>query len=136
MTQLEALQKNLSICALARLSILTAQTFQFHNNPDIIDWEYDHEKRRSAQAVPFDEKDFNPTAPDYCKQWAKIAKSAGRQFAALTSKHHEGFDLWPLRLYRSLCEKCDKQNRCRCRLSGRVPRGGELLPVCIFPCST
>ncbi len=41
-----------------------------------------------------DPKIFNPTALD-CRQWAKAAKSAGIKFALLTTKHHDGFALWP-----------------------------------------
>ena len=95
MTQLEALQKKFINLRFGTFIHFNSATFQFHNNPDIIDWEYDHENGDLPRQFPFDEKDFNPTAPEYCKQWASIAKSAGCQFAALTSKHHEGFDLWP-----------------------------------------
>jgi alpha-L-fucosidase len=41
-----------------------------------------------------DPKIFNPTGLD-CKQWAKAAKAAGIKFALLTTKHHDGFALWP-----------------------------------------
>jgi len=41
-----------------------------------------------------DEKKFNPTALN-CGQWADIAKSAGCKYVVLTSKHHDGFCLWP-----------------------------------------
>ena len=95
MTQLEALQKKFINLRFGTFIHFNSATFQFHNNPDIIDWEYDHENGDLPRQFPFDEKDFNPTAPEYCKQWAKIAKSAGCQFAALTSKHHEGFTMWP-----------------------------------------
>ncbi len=37
---------------------------------------------------------FNPTKLD-CNQWATAAKSAGMRFAILTTKHHDGFCLWP-----------------------------------------
>jgi alpha-L-fucosidase len=36
---------------------------------------------------------FNPTRYDP-RAWARIAKSAGMQYAVLTAKHHEGFCLW------------------------------------------
>jgi hypothetical protein len=36
----------------------------------------------------------NPTKLD-CNQWADAAKSAGMPFAVLTTKHHDGFCLWP-----------------------------------------
>jgi alpha-L-fucosidase len=41
-----------------------------------------------------DEKEFNPTKLD-CGQWARTAKSAGCKYMVLTSKHHDGFCLWP-----------------------------------------
>lgn len=41
-----------------------------------------------------DPKIFNPTALD-CSQWARAAKAAGIRYAILTTKHHDGFALWP-----------------------------------------
>jgi alpha-L-fucosidase len=41
-----------------------------------------------------DPKIFNPIELD-CHQWAKAAKSAGIKYALLTTKHHDGFALWP-----------------------------------------
>jgi alpha-L-fucosidase len=41
-----------------------------------------------------DEKKFNPTALN-CGQWADVAKSAGCKYMVLTSKHHDGFCVWP-----------------------------------------
>jgi alpha-L-fucosidase len=37
---------------------------------------------------------FNPTGV-HPTQWANAAKSAGMTFAVLTTKHHDGFALWP-----------------------------------------
>ena len=37
---------------------------------------------------------FNPTSLD-CEQWLKTAKDAGAKYAILTTKHHDGFALWP-----------------------------------------
>jgi len=39
---------------------------------------------------------FNPTALD-TDQWCAAAKSAGINFMLLTTKHHDGFCLWPTR---------------------------------------
>jgi alpha-L-fucosidase len=37
---------------------------------------------------------FNPTGLD-CAQWAAAAASAGIKYGVLTSRHHDGFALWP-----------------------------------------
>lgn len=41
----------------------------------------------------FDPAVWNPSQLD-CAGWAKAAKSAGMTFAVLTTKHHDGFNLW------------------------------------------
>jgi alpha-L-fucosidase len=41
-----------------------------------------------------DPKLFRPSSLN-CNQWAEIAKSAGCKYIVLTSKHHDGFCLWP-----------------------------------------
>ncbi len=41
----------------------------------------------------FQPQSWNPNQLD-CAQWAKAAKSAGMTFAVLTTKHHDGFNLW------------------------------------------
>jgi alpha-L-fucosidase len=45
-----------------------------------------------------DPKTFAPPAGDchtFTDQWAKSAKSAGMKFGILTTKHHDGFAIWP-----------------------------------------
>ena len=45
-----------------------------------------------------DPKTFAPPSGDchtFTDQWAKAAKSAGMKFAILTTKHHDGFAIWP-----------------------------------------
>lgn len=81
-------------------------TVQFHDS-DIIDWEFDHENGGAPRRYPFDEKLWNPSEMD-CRQWAAVAKSAGCRFAALTTKHHEGFALWPS----EYSEHCMKNAAC------------------------
>ncbi|KAF8573809.1 glycoside hydrolase family 29 protein [Ramaria rubella] len=39
---------------------------------------------------------FNPTALD-TDQWVSAAKDAGMTYACLTTKHHDGFAIWPTR---------------------------------------
>lgn len=68
-------------------------TFQF-NSGDIIDWEFGHENNGLPRKFLFNPQYWNPESLD-CKQWTKAAKAMGVTFAALTSKHHEGFCLWP-----------------------------------------
>ncbi len=41
----------------------------------------------------FNPRSWDPSELD-CNDWAKAAKSAGMRFAVLTTKHHDGFDLW------------------------------------------
>ncbi len=37
---------------------------------------------------------FNPTELD-CESWIRTIKAAGAKYAVMTSKHHDGFALWP-----------------------------------------
>ncbi|WP_018626146.1 alpha-L-fucosidase [Niabella aurantiaca] len=39
-------------------------------------------------------KDFKPASCDP-DQWVKLAKEAGMQYVVLTTRHHDGFALWP-----------------------------------------
>lgn len=93
MNSLQENQKNFINLRFGTFIHFNSATVQFHTG-EIIDWEYDHENGEEPRKYPFQEKDWNPTALD-CGQWAAIAKSAGCKFAALTTKHHEGFCLWP-----------------------------------------
>lgn len=68
-------------------------TFQFAEG-EIADWEYGYENDGEPRRYPFDPAQWNPVGLD-CAQWARTAKSAGARFGCLTTKHHEGFALWP-----------------------------------------
>ena len=71
---------------------------------DFLDWEFGvffHFGIRSffPGHVDWDGKEmpaekFNPEELD-CDQWISTAKAAGATYAILTTKHHDGFALWP-----------------------------------------
>ena len=71
---------------------------------EFLDWEYGmffHFGIRPFYPghVDWDNEDmppekFNPTQLD-CEQWIRTAKAAGATYAILTTKHHDGFALWP-----------------------------------------
>jgi len=42
-------------------------------------------------------KEFNPVKFD-AKEWVRIAKDAGMKYMVITSKHHDGFCMWPTKL--------------------------------------
>ncbi len=93
MNRLQENQKNFINLRLGTFIHFNSATVQF-NAGETADWEYDHENEGTPRRYPFDEKDWNPVSLD-CEQWARTARSAGCRFAALTTKHHEGFALWP-----------------------------------------
>lgn len=107
MNKLQQLQKNFINLWFGTFIHFNSATMQFHSG-EIVDWEYDHENGSEPRKFPFDPADWNPDDLD-CKQWAAIAKSAGCRFAALTTKHHEGFALWPT----AYSDHCVKNSPCR-----------------------
>ena len=54
MTHLEDLQKKFINLRFGTFIHFNSATFQFHNNPDIIDWEYDHENGDLPMQFPID----------------------------------------------------------------------------------
>lgn len=89
-----SLQKQFVNYRLGQFIHFSSATQQFYNRPDVIDWEFEHENDGIPRAYPFDPADWAPEKLD-CRQWAEISKAMGARFAALTTKHHEGFCLWP-----------------------------------------
>lgn len=105
MNRLQELQQNFINLRLGTFIHFNSATVQFQEG-EIKDWAFDHENEGTPRLYSFNEKDWNPTKSD-CTQWA-AAKSAGCRFAALTTKHHEGFALWPT----AYSEHCAKNASC------------------------
>ena len=53
-----------------------------------------NEENRDWDMKPMDPKTFNPTELD-CDKWADDLYAAGVKYAIMTTKHHDGFALWP-----------------------------------------
>jgi alpha-L-fucosidase len=49
----------------------------------------DHDYYSFADSFDSQNKKWNPGS------WAKVSKDAGAKYVVLTTKHHEGFTLWP-----------------------------------------
>jgi alpha-L-fucosidase len=58
-----------------------------------VEWIMNYAKVPAAGYEPLLKK-FNPVKYDP-KEWVRIAKGAGMKYIVITSKHHEGFCLWP-----------------------------------------
>lgn len=53
-----------------------------------------NEENRDWDLLPMDPSTFDPKELD-CDQWIAAAKRAGAKYAIMTTKHHDGFALWP-----------------------------------------
>ncbi len=93
MTNLEKNQLSFINLRFGTFIHFNSASVQFSESEDIIDWEYDCENGGVPRKYPFNEADWAPEVID-TDLWARMAKSAGCRFAALTTKHHEGFCLW------------------------------------------
>jgi len=58
-----------------------------------VEWIMNYAKVPAAEYEPLLKK-FDPVKYDP-KEWVRIAKDAGMKYIVITSKHHEGFCLWP-----------------------------------------
>lgn len=61
--------------------------------PGAAEWLKSWAKVSSDEWMPL-MKQWNPTNFD-AKQWARMAKEMGARYVKITTKHHEGFCLWP-----------------------------------------
>lgn len=53
-----------------------------------------NEEHRDWDMLPMDPLSFNPSEQD-CRSWIRQLKEIGVKYTVLTSKHHDGFALWP-----------------------------------------
>ncbi len=60
------------------------------------EWIMNSAKIPVAEYKPLQQQ-FNPVKYD-AKEWVRIAKDAGMKYIVITSKHHDGFGLWPSKL--------------------------------------
>ena len=71
---------------------------------DFLDWEFGiffhfgirsfYPGHKDWDGLSMPAEGFLPTALD-CEEWILVAKNAGATYAILTTKHHDGFALWP-----------------------------------------
>lgn len=77
------------------------------SNAPYAEWYWNRLRRGEASYVKFHQQNYGPTFTyqDFVKsftaelfepeQWANIFKKAGAKYVVLTSKHHDGYTLWP-----------------------------------------
>lgn len=60
---------------------------------------HDHPGLESVPAAEYDQlyRQFNPVKFD-ADRWMRLARDAGMKYVVFTTKHHDGFSLWPTRL--------------------------------------
>jgi alpha-L-fucosidase len=72
---------------------IPAGTWNGKNYGGASEWLMNTAKIKPADWEPLKEQ-FNPVNFD-AKKWVSIAKNAGMKYIVITSKHHEGFAMWP-----------------------------------------
>ncbi len=75
---------------------LPAGEWRGKNYPDASEWLIYHAKISPQDWEPL-KNSFNPVEFDAHK-WVQVAKDAGMKYIVITSKHHEGFGMWPSKL--------------------------------------
>ena len=94
---------------------------EWNGNTDHAEWIMESAKIPVSRYEQF-AKEFNPVKFD-AKAWVKTAKDAGMKYIVITSKHHDGFGMWPSALtdwcikstpfqrdpLRELSEECRRQ---------------------------
>jgi alpha-L-fucosidase len=75
---------------------LPAGEWRGKNYPGASEWLIYHAKISPQDWEPL-KNSFNPVNYD-ARKWVQIAKDAGMKYIVITSKHHEGFGMWPSKL--------------------------------------
>ncbi len=68
---------------------------------------------------------FNPVKFD-ADEWVKLAKDAGMKYIVITSKHHDGFDMFPSKLTDWDIERTPFQTRSAQRTGRRLQKSKAL----------
>jgi alpha-L-fucosidase len=66
---------------------------EYQGQTGLGEWFLEETKMPVSQYEQF-ARQFNPTKFD-ARAWARAAKDAGMKYVVITSKHHDGFGLWP-----------------------------------------
>ena len=69
---------------------------EWNGNKNYAEWFLEETHMPVSQYEKFAQQ-FNPVKFD-AKEWVRIAKDAGMKYIVITSKHHDGFDMFPSKL--------------------------------------
>lgn len=114
----------LTICIISNLNSIVADNLIFPNKVIPSKLQVEYQKMETIGFIHFtvntftdrewgygneDPKIFNPKKLD-AKQWARIAKDGGLKELILTTKHHDGFCLWPSKYTEHSIKFCPYKN--------------------------